>query len=237
MISLSKRIGLGITMAAFGLGTLTAHVPEARADEVSPTGKGIVGGALMGGELVMIVGGIINVKSPWYYVLGGGLGAIAGGVGGYFVEQAVGTDGHIPTYMLGGGLLGVIPALVLTLNATRYQPPADAREDKAPTNAPAADPGATGGSAVVGGASSGGTTTTTPATTPSTTPAPSGGGSSSGGTTPPPPPQSLLDVHEGSFRMGVPIPQIRALYTLAEQKQYGVAEGYELRMPVVHVTF
>jgi hypothetical protein len=232
MISLRHRLAMGVTTFAFGFGALTAHIPEARADEVSPTGKGIVGCALLGPEVVMIIGGIAGVKSPWYYVIGGGLAAIGGGIGGYFIEQAVNGDGHIPVYLLGGGLLGVIPALVLTLNATRYQPPAGAKEDKAPTNLHDADPGKVGGS-VVGGSTD---TGTTPA--PAPTPAPSGGGGSSGGTsTPPPPPQSLLDVHQGTFRMGVPIPQVRTLYTMAERKEMGLGEGYELRMPVVRVSF
>jgi len=228
MLTLRHRFALGLTALTFGLGALTAHAREARADEVSPTGKGIVGGALLGGDVVLIVGGIIGVKSPWFYVVGGGLGAIGGGVGGYFVEQAVanpqGGDGHIPVYMLGGGLCLIIPALVLTLNATRYQPPSDAKEDKAPTNLPTADPGKTGGSSVVGGS------VTTPAPTPEKK-------DPSSSLTPPPPPMSLVDVHEGAWRMGLPVPSIGAMYSLREQKEQGVAAGLEVRMPLVHVTF
>jgi hypothetical protein len=240
MLTLRHRLCVGLTALSFGFGALTAHTPEARADEVSPTGKGIVGGALLGGDVVMIVGGIIGVKTPWYYVIGGGLGAIGGGIGGYFVEQAVadsaGGDGHIPVYMLGGGLALIIPALVLTLNATRYQPPADAKEDKAPTNIPNADPGAANGSSVVGGSTGTGGSTTTPTPAPAPTPDATPKGPSSS-LTPPPPPQSLVDVHQGAWRMGLPVPMIGAMYSLQTQKEQGVAAGLEVRMPVVRVTF
>ncbi len=222
MISLRHRLALGVTSAAFGLGALTAHMPEARADEVSPTGKGIAGGALLGGEVVMITGGLIGIKSPWFYVVGGIVGAAGGGIGGYFIEQADGTSGHVPVYLLGGGLLGVIPAVVLALNATRYQPPENTKEDKAPTDSRAADPGSNGTSSV--GAAS---IDTNGKVAPAPAPAPS----------PAAPPQSLLDVNEGAFRVGVPFPQVKSLYTLAQQKELGVGQGFELRMPVVKVAF
>ncbi|MEI7893915.1 MAG: hypothetical protein WCI05_12550 [Myxococcales bacterium] len=111
----------------------------AQAQEVSPKGKGIAGGALLGAEVVTMVESFIGIRKGWLYVVGAVVGAGGGGVGGYFVEQAS-SDGRAPVYMLAGGLALVIPALVLTLNATRYMPDEMATEDRAPTNAPPADP-------------------------------------------------------------------------------------------------
>jgi len=210
------------TAAVLAATALTAHQREARADEISPTGKGIVGGALLGAEVVTITESIVGVRSGWAYLVGALVGAGGGGVGGYFVEQGS-TDGRAPMYMLAGGLALVIPAVVLTLNATRYMPEEGATEDRAPTG-PAAEPGVPG--VTVTGAPAGGATTE-PAPKPAPPPA-----------SPPPPPQSLIDLHGGAVRLGVPVPDVRPLFTVAERRQYGVqGGGAELRMPVLHVAF
>ena len=217
------RHALGMA-AIVGFTAVTSFARQARADEVSPTGKGMAGGGLLGGEVVTITEALIGVRPGWAYVLGGGLGIAGGVVGGYFVEQASGTNGQGPVYMLAGGLALVIPALVLTLNATRFRPSENATEDHPPATMPAADPGAAGGS-VLG---------PSPAALPSPplpNPPPN----------PVPPPTSLLDIRSigesTDFRIGVPIPQVRAMYTLREQAELGLPQGTEVRMPLVAVTF
>jgi hypothetical protein len=247
-----RRAGAFATAAIVGASSLVVHAPVAHAaepGEVSPKGKGIVGGALLGGEVVTIVEAIAGVKPTWAYLVGAGVGAIGGGIGGYFVEQGS-TDGRVPVYMLAGGLGLLIPALVLSLNATRYMPSEDATEDRAPTNAPIADPGAAGGSAVGGGGASnttppsmtppaGGagtpspqTPAPSPATTPATpTPPPAGGGGA------PAIPLSLFQMQGGAMRVGVPVPEVRPMYSMSELKQYGMAQQTEVRMPLVRVTF
>jgi hypothetical protein len=214
------------------LGALTLTATDARADEVSPTGKGIVGGALLGGEVVMITEALFHVESGWAYTIGGGLGAIGGGIGGYFIEQSS-TDGKVPVYMLAGGLALIIPTIVLTLNATRYHPSENATEDRAPTNAPPADPGKVGGSVIQ----------------PQPTQAPASAAPGSGAVPPtsvppssaPIPPQSLLDVvttpEASALRIGLPVPEVRPVYSMADQKKYGMSPQTELRMPLFRLTF
>src|SRR5262249_26361144 len=119
---------------------------------------------------------------------------------------------------------------------TRYMPAEGAREDK-PVNVPAAEPGTPGGSSVSGPSSS----TPAPApTTPPAAPAPTTPPAGGGGTTPPTQaPQSLFDVHQGDFRMGVPVPQVRPVFSTKEQRDLALKSsgGTELRFPVVSVTF
>jgi hypothetical protein len=235
-----------LALAAIAAGTVVAAPSAARADTVSPTGKGITGGALLGGEIVVFGEGIFGVRSPAAYLVGAGAGAVAGGVGGYFIEQSV-DDGRIPAYMLAGGLALIIPAVVVALDQTRYMPAEGAREDRPVTNLPPADPGRPGGSSVEG---------TTPAAAPApapaaapapanpgdsatpppaTPPAPAPGGAGTGGT---PAPQSLIDVHQGAFRVGMPVPSVRPVFSMAERKALGVTNpGNEFRFPVVHVVF
>ena len=175
--------------AILGATVVAAPLRDARADDVSPTGKGIAGGALLGAEVLAIVEGIAGVHSGWAYFVGAVVGAGGGGFGGYDIEHNS-TDGKAPMYMLAGGLALVIPAVVLALDGTRYRPEEGATEDRTP--GPPAEPGVPGGSSI----------TSTPGAAPAPAPAPSIHAPSPA---PAPPPQSLLDVHQGAFRMGVPV--------------------------------
>jgi hypothetical protein len=103
-------------------------------------------------------------------------------------------------YMLAGGLALVIPAVVLTLNATRYQPEEGATEDRTP--GPMAEPGAPGSNSITGTPSG---APAPPPPPPAAVPAPPA----------PPPPQSLLDVHHGAFRLGVPALAVTPAFTVA----------------------
>jgi len=223
----THRPALLATAALFGAIALVAPQRQARADEVSPTGKGIAGGALLGAEVVTITESLIGVRSGWGYVIGAVLGAGAGGVGGYFVEQGS-SDGKAPVYMLAGGLALVIPAVVLSLDATRYRPEEGATEDKPPVG-PAAEPGVPGGGVMTpapGPAAP--PSAATPAALPAAAPAPA----------PAPPPQSLLDGYKGSYRLGLPVPSVVPMFSAVEAKTYGLTRNdAEFKMPVLHIAF
>ncbi len=234
-------------LAAFASSAVCLGTPRtAHAEDVSPDVKGIVGGALLGAEVVVFAEALIGVRSGAAYALGAGGGAVAGGVGGYFVEQSV-SDGRIPAYMLAGGLVLVIPALVVALDQTRFLPAEGARGDRPTPNMPAADPGTPGGSAVITEQAPAAPKPTVP---PAAAPAPpaTSGGAGSGGT-----PSSatnsrsparastslsLFSVREGSFRVGVPVPEVRPVFTASQKKALGVeGAGSEVRFPLVGVTF
>jgi hypothetical protein len=244
MASMAVSIGLVAATAATVGGERVAS-----ADEVSPHGKGIVGGGLLGADVVTGTMGVIGVHNPWVYVIGGAVGAGGGAVGGYFVENASG-DGRAPMYMLAGGLALIIPAVVLTLDATRFRPSDDATEDKAPTNGPPADPGKVGGSAVGGPATTPGTNGAVPSTdappppgstAPVATPPASGGSGGSGSPAPAPatpPPTSMFHFEGGQLRIGVPVPEVRPMYSAMEQKTYGVSgNATQVQMPMLRVRF
>lgn len=233
-----------IVLAALAAGTVFLGAPRAaQAEEVTPTGKGIVGLALIGGEAVVFTEALIGVRSTTAYLLGAAGGAVAGGVGGYFIEQAV-SDGRIPAYLLAGGLALLIPALVITLDQTRYLPTEGAREDKPVNNLPASDPGKPGGSAVIGAEpqpvtpAAPATPSTTPGgTTPPTSPpaGPGGGGKPSPARAPQ---SSLINLQGTGLSVGMPVPEVRPVFTASQKKALGVeSAGNEVRFPVVRVTF
>ena len=229
-----------LALASVVFGSTMAYAPSAHAEEVSPAAKGVIGGALLGSELVVITEAIIGVRSPLAYGLGAGLGAVAGGFAGFGVEKSV-SDGRVPVVMLAGGVALIVPALVVTLNATSYSGNPDAKEDKAPTNLPPADPGQSGGSPVQG---------VTPAAAPAApAAAPAGGAGGAGTTTPAPqapqaeapkavaPPTSLVSVSPSQFRLGMPVLEAHNVFSMQERRQLGMAQVTEVRLPVVNVTF
>ncbi len=238
---LNKTRIRAFALATLAAGTVFLGAPStAQAEEVKPDGKGVVGGALVGAELVVFTEAIIGVHNSTAYLLGAGGGAIAGGLGGYALETAV-SDGRVPVYLLAGGLALIIPALVVTLDQTRYMPTEGAREDRPVQNLPPSDPGKPGGSAVIGAEAKPSTPTATPPsgttpapTTPTTPPAGGGGG------TPAPQrgPQSLINLQGTGLSLGVPIPEVRPVFTQSQKKAFGVeSAANEVRFPVMRLTF
>jgi hypothetical protein len=236
MLDKNKRVR-AFALAALACGAFVLGTPStAHAEEVKPDGKGIVGGAFLGAEIVVFTEAIIGVRSTTAYLLGAGGGAVAGGLGGYAVETAV-SDGRIPAYMLAGGLALIIPALVVTLDQTRYLPTEGAREDRPVQNLPPADPGKPQGGAVVGAEPKPAAPSTPAATPPPATTPPASGG---GGGTPAPQqgPQSLINLQDSTLRVGVPIPEVRPVFSAAQKKAFGVdSAANELRFPVMRLTF
>jgi hypothetical protein len=207
-----------VATAVFVGATVLASGGDARADNVASTPKGTVGGALLGAEVVTITESLFGARPGWAYAVGAIVGAGGGGAAGYVVDQGS-TDGKVPMYLLAGGLALIIPAIVLTLNATRYMPEEGATEDSVPTG-PAAEPGVPSGTPLGGPISPPSAAPPPPVTSPA-----------------PAPPQSLLDVGGGAVRLGVPVPDVRPVFSMTEQRQYGLHAETEVRMPVLHLVF
>jgi hypothetical protein len=234
-MTFAKRLALGVTAAAFGTVTMTAHMPQARADEIQGTPKAIVGGAFLGAEVVAIPMAIAGVRAGWAYAVFPALGAVGGGIGGFFMDKAYDdskTAAYGSAFMLAGGMALIIPTIVLMLNATRYHPSAEATEDRAPKNVgPEANPGSSGGNAV-SPTNQGGTSAPPP---PSGANGTTGGGA--GGNQPPYIPLSFVDMNQGKLRMGIPVPEVHNAYTTQQLKELGVRQATELRVPVFKLAF
>ena len=217
-----------------------AHAGVAQAQQASPNGKGIVGGALLGAELVMDVEAAFKVKSPWAYFGGGLAGAAAGGVGGYFVEQNVDTA-QVPMLMLAAGITLAIPTTVAVLSASAYEPPATYVIDQQPTDEPVADPARPAGStsAPAGSAPPAGPPAAAPGATP-TTPVPSGAARSRQLAERRSParriPPALIDVDPDQVSLSVPNVEVREVFTRAEVAM-GAPKATEVRIPVLNVLF
>jgi hypothetical protein len=217
--SIQKRL----TAAAFAAATFAAAFVgspgEARADgPVTATGKGIVGGGLLGAEVVCITMGAVGVEKGWPYFVFGGLGAVGGSIGGFFVEKASVAEPSL--FMLAGGLGLVIPTLVVSLNATAYRPPETDRQNEPSTNEPSPERPKPAGSVQI-------------------TTKREHRGPTLAARRPEPPhiPLSVLDIYKGKVALGFPAPELRPLYTSRELWQYSLSQGSEVRMPLFKAVF
>ena len=219
---------------------VTASPTCALADgPVAGTGKGIVGGALLGGEIGFIGLSVGGAKQTWlYYVVPGAL-AIGGGIGGYFIEKGKeGTDAQAPMFMLAGGMALIIPTVVITLSANAYKP---GTEDGTPVDATPADAGTTGLGVKVNTSDStnmgspsagGGTTTTTPPIKPKHKP------DNTSSAAPISRPQALVNFEElTTMKVGIPVIALKPMYTKTEMSQFNQPQRYEVTAPVVSFAF
>lgn len=210
----------GLTAAALLLapGRASAQANE----KVSPDGKGVVGGALLGIEVVDLTLGIIGINRGWPYLVFGALGGIGGGIGGFAVEQNTRDVPEVALYMLAGGMGLVIPTLVVSLNATMYKPPEGTSTTtyEPTTNQPGAGP----------------------APVQPVAPSPAQPTQTRRPVLQPVLPKermafSLIDVHKGQLAFSLPAVSVRQLYSDREVWKFGVQQGSEVRVPLFYATF
>lgn len=259
---------VGMLSGVIPLALATTLVTSTASADVGKTsasgkGKGIVGGALLGGELVCGVEAVAGVESPWAYLGGAVGGAAAGGVGGYFLEQNA--SARTSLLVMAGGMTLLIPTIVGVLSATAYRPPADYLTDQPPADEPIANPPQPDTPAAAPAAPP---PAAAPAAAPAAPPATTPPASTAPGTAPPaeappaapaptssvpakhrvairralaerrlPLPPALFAVRSGALALSVPAIEIQNTYTRAELAMYGVTQATEVHIPVVDVVF
>jgi len=257
-----RKAVAALTLAAVTSAALLTHASDASAQTagnvqyVTPTGKGITGCALLGAEAVALVEAAAGVQARWAYIVGPVLGAGAGAVGGYFLEEAGagGTDTTLTGLAVGSLVLGlglVVPTVIAYVNATNYRPESQASEDAAPTNAPIDE--SAGAPAAGAAPAEGSAPTTAPATAPAggagSTAAPSDASGNSSALPPvrtrravavartAPRVTGLLDVTGHGLSFAVPAVSVENSISTQEMRQYGLAPQSEVRIPVLSGSF
>jgi hypothetical protein len=226
-------------IAAAATLTVALSSPHADAigkDEASPTAKGVVGGALLGGETVMLLEAAFKVRPPWAYIVGGLAGGVAGGVGGYFAEQES-DSARLPMFLLAGGLVLSIPTAVAVLSTTAYKPPADYVQDRPPADEPVAEPPQPSSpTPPVSAPPSGPTSKNGKHRTPRTRKASADHRLSAYQPVRTLPP-SLVALDQGLLSLSVPAVEVRDVYTKRDVQQMGIKQQTEVRIPVFNFSF
>ncbi len=204
--------------------------------EASSTGKGITGGALLGAEAVMLTEAAFDVSPDWLYWVGGGAGAIGGGVGGYFLEGELSAKSNM--FLLASGMLLVIPTTVAVLSATAYEPPSDVTEDQGAGDELEANPA----SVPPPGAQTAPTQPAPDASTPATSSArprgtPRGLRAGRQLRVRPQYPTALLDMGKAGLTLGVPQIEVGGAYSPDELAKYGLVQCPELRVSLLDLAF
>jgi hypothetical protein len=103
--------------------------------------KGMIGLGLIGAELGFVVPALAGARDAWAFIVFPVLGAGGGAVAGYFLLEKGDGEPELAVAALTTGMALVIPAMVVTLAATAYEPETEmpsARAPRAPSLAAAA---------------------------------------------------------------------------------------------------
>ena len=82
--------------------------------------KGMIGGGMLGAEIVMLTESALRLRPGWMYLLGGAAGAAGGAYLGY--ELCDDSTNRPPAFLLAGGIALIIPTIMGVLTATQYEP-------------------------------------------------------------------------------------------------------------------
>ena len=118
-----KVMGVALCLAAVmaAPGVVSA---QTQFDQVKATPKGTVGLGLVGAELGLIIPSVAGLDEAWALTVFPIVGAAGGALAGYFLIDDPGKE-KLAVGALALGMAGLIPAVMLTVKATRYDPDDD----------------------------------------------------------------------------------------------------------------
>lgn len=100
----------------------TTEVDTGSENELDANVKGMVGLGLIGAELGFVLPAVAGLNETWAFIVFPIVGASAGAVGGYFLFDSGSGSPELSVAMLTAGMALIIPATVITLAATSYDP-------------------------------------------------------------------------------------------------------------------
>jgi hypothetical protein len=122
LVATAVALSAGQAHAQGNNGTKTVQVDD---NPLTATFKGTLGGGLIGAELGFVIPALAGARDAWMYIVFPVLGAGGGALGGYFLMDK-GDHAEAAVATLVAGMALVVPALVVTLAATAYEPDTEA---------------------------------------------------------------------------------------------------------------
>ncbi|MEZ4287801.1 MAG: hypothetical protein R3A47_06580 [Polyangiales bacterium] len=124
-----KQVVCTIAMAV----AIALSVPVAPASaqtqlkDVKASPKGTVGLGLVGAELGLMIPSLARFNKAWALTVFPAVGATGGAIAGYFALDKPGREkGSVAALVV--GMAGVVPAVLLTMRAVRYEPDRNVRQ-------------------------------------------------------------------------------------------------------------
>lgn len=185
--------------------------------------KGTVGLGLVGAELGLVVPALAGLHDTWAMIVFPILGAGGGAAAGWFLlDDPDRGKGAVAALATGIGL--IVPSIIVTLIATRYDPDEAAERDA--RNRQGIMKG-TGGGEVKG--SAGGSASLSKAEEPRRKKMRQHLAQHAGG--------GLVRINETGLLMGLPSLKINPTYTIKEMQQFGLRQATEVHVPLVSGLF
>ena len=128
--------GLGSALLALALVSSVARPSAAQDagtlgtvedDNGANIAKGMIGGGMLGAEIVMLTESALRLRPGWAYLLGGAAGAAGGAYLGYVICDE--STNRPPAFLLAGGIALIIPTIMGVLTATQYEPSGPLQHD------------------------------------------------------------------------------------------------------------
>jgi len=128
-VQLRRLVPTAVLAASLAAASLVASPSEAAAqagepEQVNSNAKGIIGLGLIGAELGFVIPAAAGLHETWSFIVFPVVGAVGGGLAGhYLIEENNQTE--VAVAMLAVGLALVVPATVLTVKFSSYDPSRD----------------------------------------------------------------------------------------------------------------
>jgi hypothetical protein len=127
------RWNLALAVAVFlSVTSVDASAQEPTYEGVKSTPKGTIGLGLVGAELGLIIPAAVDFDEVWALTVFPLVGAAGGALAGYFALDEPGREkGSVAALVV--GMAGIIPAVLLTVKAVRYDPERDYKHGPSPS--------------------------------------------------------------------------------------------------------
>jgi hypothetical protein len=109
-------------MPSAALGQAADGEPSSVSEPIKADFKGAIGLGLIGAELGFVIPAVAGLRAAWGYVLFPTLGAAGGALAGYYALERGEGEPELAVAALITGMALVIPATVVTLAASAYEP-------------------------------------------------------------------------------------------------------------------
>lgn len=195
--------------------------------QVESTVKGTVGLGLIGAELGFTIPALVGLHEAWAFIVFPIVGGAGGAVGGYFAFDQP-NNVELSVAFLAIGMALILPATVITLVATAYDP-GDEQQSQSEEyqgefgDEPAGNGDGGGGDGGGDGASDGASDGGDSAMRRARDRALAGAG--------------MLHLDDAGLSLGVPGVSVSPVATLTEQSLYGAQSGTQVNVPLVSGAF